>query len=224
MSEAVQNMFDGIAPKYDFMNHFLSLNRDKSWRRRAVRVLGPLGNAQVLDLCGGTGDFQKEVLDQNPQVRTLVGDFSTGMLQVSRIKFEQTPTICLDAMNLPFADASADLALNAFGMRNLDSTPKGLAEVARVLKTGGRFVTLEFFRPESFFTKFFYAAGLIAFPVLGKLFAGGKASAYYYLADSVRKYLSVKDYCAAAKEHGLVVDQVLPCDFGIAWIIVLRKA
>lgn len=224
MSIAVQKMFDGIAPKYDFMNHFLSLNRDKSWRQRAIRLLGPLGQAKVLDLCGGTGDFQNEVLAKNPEAQTLVGDFSRGMLLVSRQKFTEVPSICLDAMQLPFANTCADLALNAFGMRNLDSTPKGLEEVSRVLKPGGRFVTLEFFRPESFFTKIFYAMGLVAFPVLGKLFAGGKASAYYYLADSVRKYLSVRDYCSIAAQSGLVVDQVVPCDFGIAWIVILRKA
>lgn len=223
MSLAVQEMFDGIAHKYDFMNHFLSLNRDKSWRSMAIRKLGALDRAVVYDLCGGTGDFQAELLQKNPHALTLVGDFSNGMLSVSKEKFPTIPAIQLDAMKLPFGSDTADIVLNAFGMRNLDSTEQGLAEVARVLKSGGKMATLEFFKPETIFTKFFYLMGLVAFPVLGKLFAGGKASAYYYLAASVRKYLSVREYTELASKQGLVLEQMVPCDFGIAWLIILRK-
>jgi demethylmenaquinone methyltransferase / 2-methoxy-6-polyprenyl-1,4-benzoquinol methylase len=225
MSQEIQQMFDGIAHKYDFMNHFLSLNRDKKWRDQAISLLGStLPGPLVLDLCGGTGDFQEALLQKHPQARPLVGDFSEPMLRVSKQKFSQIPAIQLDATKLPFQDQSADIALNAFGMRNLDSTELGLSEVARVLKSGGKFVTLEFFKPHNWFTRFFYATGVLLFPIFGKLLAGGKAEAYKYLAESVQKYLTTREYGALAQKVGFKVESMIPCDGGIAWIIVLAKA
>ncbi len=225
MSEAVRQMFDTIAGRYDWMNRFLSARRDVAWRRRAVDSLSNVGRKDpvVLDLCGGTGDFQDALRGRWPLARPVVADFSLPMLALSLDKFPAVPVAGADALHLPFADDAFDVALNGFGMRNLDSTPAGLAEVRRVVKVGGQFATLEFFRPQTAFTKQFYALGLKLFPLLGKLFGGGNADAYEYLAASVLRYVSVQEYAQLARQNGFRVDRIRRCFGGVAHIVILTR-
>jgi demethylmenaquinone methyltransferase/2-methoxy-6-polyprenyl-1,4-benzoquinol methylase len=230
MSQAVRQMFDTIAGRYDWMNRFLSGRRDVAWRRRAVATLRELPQSQgskapfVLDLCGGTGDFQAALRERWPMAQSVVADFSLPMLAISLEKFPAVPVAGSDALQLPFVDGSFDVVLNGFGMRNLDSTARGLSEIYRVMAPGAQFATLEFFRPTTWFTSQFYALSLKVFPFVGKVFGGGNADAYHYLAASVLRYLSAQEYCQAARYAGFKVLRVRRCFGGVAHIVLLQKA
>ena len=140
-------MFDEIANRYDFLNHFLSCGRDIAWRRACCRELQALHpGKRLLDLCGGTGDFAAtyERLGGKPDVAVL-GDFSYGMLKGAAGKKMSAVPVQLDAMKTPFADETFDVILNGFGMRNLPDAKTGLRESARVLSVGGYLQVLEFF-------------------------------------------------------------------------------
>lgn len=225
MISPVRKMFDGIAHRYDFLNHALSLFRDVAWRRACCRSLKKrvAQDACVLDLCGGTGDFviTYENLVGTPKL-ALVGDFSFGML--SKLNGKTTvPALQIDAMSMPFQNGTFDVVLNGFGMRNLPDARKGLEETFRVLAPRGYFVTLEFFSPENIFNKFFY--GILApffIPIVGALFSG-KKEAYEYLVNSVLHFLKVTEYAAMAREVGFEVVYVKACDFGIAYRVLLSK-
>lgn len=225
MISSVRKMFDGIAHRYDFLNHALSLFRDVAWRRACCRSLKNIvtQEARVLDLCGGTGDFiiTYEKFLGKPEL-SLVGDFSFGML--SRVKGKTTvPALQVDAMCMPFLNETFDVVLNGFGMRNLPDTRKGLEETFRVLAPGGHFVTLEFFSPENIFNQFFYGALAPLFiPVVGAFFSGKKES-YEYLVNSIRRFLKVTEYAVMAREIGFEVTYVKACDFGIAYRVLLFK-
>jgi demethylmenaquinone methyltransferase/2-methoxy-6-polyprenyl-1,4-benzoquinol methylase len=223
MSQAVQQMFDRIAVRYDFLNRFLSLRHDVSWRRKACRLAGPARS--VLDLCGGTGDFllSYQKIWGSPNVG-LIGDFSAGMLSVAQQKAPQLWTAQLDALQIPCRDSSFDLVLCGFGMRNLDRLDAGLAEVARVLKPGGRLVVLEFFKPQNVWTKFFY--GVLAplfIPIAGALFSG-RREAYEYLVRSVRKFSTVDEFVRIASAQGLQKQLCQALDGGVAHLVVVEKS
>ena len=230
MSEAVKSMFDQIAGKYDFLNHFLSVGRDLAWRKKAIRKLKLQKREQseiplkVLDLCGGTGDFLKALQTQFSNLElSALGDFSFGMLQHSKGKFEVNPCLQLDALEPPFRDETFDLVLCGYGMRNLDSLEKGMKEIYKLLTPGGVFITLEFFRPTSWFPKFFYGIlSPIFIPILGGFFSG-RQSAYEYLITSVKKFISVTEYMNMAKGIAYKNVRQYPCDGGISHIVFAEK-
>ncbi|MCU1283414.1 MAG: UbiD family decarboxylase associated with menaquinone via futalosine, partial [bacterium] len=142
MSRAVQQMFDGIAPTYDTLNRVLSLGIDQSWRRRAIAALGAdsgLQGRRVLDVCAGTLDLSALAVSAGADV--IATDFSHAMLSSGRGKV-LVPVVRADALALPFADAQFDGLICGFGLRNLDDTRAGLAEMRRVLKPGGCCVVL----------------------------------------------------------------------------------
>lgn len=149
----VRGMFDAIAPHYDRLNHLLSLNIDKRWRRRAAASLGELPEGPILDLCGGTGDLTVELARRYPDRRLVCADFATRMLRLADAKFERAgladrcETVTADARELPFEDDRFAAVTIAFGLRNLDDRERGLAEMRRVLRPGGRLAVLEFSRP-----------------------------------------------------------------------------
>lgn len=191
-SRAVRDMFSGIAGKYDLLNHLLSLNIDKAWRRKVRRELQETlshSDATVLDVACGTGDLSIE-LRRDAEAKVIGTDFCRPMLAIAREKSGQLglPYVEADAMHLPFADESFDALTIAFGLRNLPSVEGGLTELFRVLKPSGRLVILEFSSPvvPGFRQMFnFYFARLL--PRIGGLISGSRA-AYTYLPDSVSRF------------------------------------
>lgn len=243
MGIAIQHMFDGIARRYDFLNHFLSAGRDRAWRRRAASLLTRNGPVRVLDLCGGTGDFWKTWIDSRPAGEKSVGviaDFSMGMLSQARLKFtgagataahpkgrkpeEPVPALVrMDALRPCFKEGIFDAVLCAYGMRNLDSLDSGIDAVGRLLKPGGVFITLEFFRPTTVFTRFFYhGLAPLSIPLLGWFFSS-RRQAYAYLVDSIRGFVSAGEYRECFRGRGFRDVAVMPCDFGISHIVTAVK-
>jgi demethylmenaquinone methyltransferase / 2-methoxy-6-polyprenyl-1,4-benzoquinol methylase len=191
-SAAVREMFAGIAGKYDLLNHLLSLNIDKGWRRRVRAELADVlsrPDAEVLDVACGTGDLSVE-LKREAKASITGTDFCRPMLAVARTKdgAEGIPLIEADAMELPFADDSFDAVTIAFGLRNLPNVDRGLAELFRILRPSARLVVLEFSSPviPGFRQLFnFYFAQVL--PRIGGLVSGSRA-AYTYLPSSVAKF------------------------------------
>lgn len=208
MSEAVKNLFTQISPTYDRLNHLLSLNIDKSWRKKTIATIQKSNDEPFLglDLCAGTFDLSLECRRQFPHSKIVAADFSFGMLKSGLPKIASTNgairPLCADALSLPFADASFDVAFCAFGMRNLDDKSAGLAEIRRVLKPGGQLLVLEFFKPTSAVSTFFnktYAEHIL--PRVGQLISGNR-SAYEYLRDSIRGFLTTGEFEALMKTQG----------------------
>jgi demethylmenaquinone methyltransferase/2-methoxy-6-polyprenyl-1,4-benzoquinol methylase len=238
MGLAIQRMFDGIARRYDFLNHFLSAGRDRAWRRRAAACLRGNAPLRVLDLCGGTGDFWKAWAEgegtRAPGSRGVIADFSWAMLKEAQRKFapdrvaaagggERPHLVRMDALRPCFKDGSFDAVLCAYGMRNLDSLEGGIEAIARLLKPGGIFITLEFFRPTTAFTRFFYhGLAPLSIPFLGWFFSS-RRQAYAYLVDSIRRFRSVREYRDGFRERGFRDVAVIPCDFGISHIVTAVK-
>ena len=218
-------MFDGIAGRYDFLNHFLSCGQDILWRRYCCRQLKKYGaERRLLDLCGGTGDFAVtfEKLCIKPDVAVL-GDFSLGMLKGSAGKKMTATPVQLDAMRIPFVEASFDVVLNGFGMRNVPDARGALQESFRVLAPGGYLCVLEFFAPRNVFNRFFYGCLAPVFiPLLGAFFSG-KKEAYEYLVNSIKRFLPVQDFCRLAKDCGFQVMKVKSFNGGISYGVFLGK-
>ena len=189
----VRRMFSSIAPRYDLLNHLMTANLDRRWRRAAVDVLGwesaPAGT--YLDTCSGTLDLAVELGSRRGFAGRVVGsDFSLAMLQRGVSKLAQLPIqpACADALHLPFADASFDGATVGFGVRNLQDLDAGLREAARVLRPGARFVILELSRPSWPPFRFaFMMAFLHVIPFIGRMISGHN-SAYTYLPQSVARF------------------------------------
>lgn len=231
MISPVRKMFDDISKSYDFLNHTLSCFQDILWRhsccrevRRELKKTERLPGARLLDLCGGTGDFAAtyERYCGSPEV-AILGDFSYGMLKGAVGKKTVAKPVQLDAMKMPFDDASFDVVLNGFGMRNLPDVNLGLKESARVLSAGGYLQVLEFFSPRNAFNKFFYKKLAPLFiPLLGSIFSG-KRDAYEYLVNSVLRFLPVADFVKLAEDNGFELVHVKPCFFGVAYRVLLKK-
>ncbi len=221
MSDAIRKMFNEISPRYDMLNRVLSARRDVAWRKRSVRKL-PERPQDILDLCGGTGDFLLEAQAAGRFRSGVVADFSAGMLSHVARKTSFS-AIEADALRLPFVEASFDACLCGFGMRNLDNLEEGVKSVHRVLRPGGTFVTLEFFRPEMLVPRFFYnVLAPIAIPAVGKLF-GSRKEAYEYLVRTTQRFARVEDYGTLLEKNGFEAVEILPNDFGISHLVVARK-
>jgi len=204
-SKKVREMFTEIAPRYDLLNHLLSLELDRLWRKRAARRLRPTlqhHNALVLDLCCGTGDLALALARVGP-ARIIGADFSHSMLVRARAKIAKSqrvpshsgltappsmPLIEADALHLPFVSSSFDLVTSAFGFRNLANYEAGLREIQRILKPGGSIAILEFTEPsEGFLGDFYRWYFCKVLPKIGGLISGHQ-SAYSYLPKSVAHF------------------------------------
>lgn len=201
-------MFGRVAGRYDLLNHLLSFNLDKSWRRRTVnRVAAILArpDAQVLDLCCGTGDV---LLEMQSRARCTVAgsDFCHPMLIEARRKIARrgfrSPLFEADALDLPVADESLDLITMAFGFRNLANYERGLAEMRRVLRPGGVFALLEFSQPPN--PAFAAVYGFFSTWVLPRVggMVSGSSDAYTYLPESIRKFPGAEDLAASMQRAG----------------------
>ena len=205
----VREMFSNIANRYDLLNHLLSANVDKRWRRIvAIKVRDKLSSSSscVLDVACGTGDLSLTLFEITG-ARVVGTDFCRPMLAVAAGKTpSQVPLIEGDALRLPFRSGSFDAATIAFGLRNLSSVENGLAELCRVLKPGGWVAVLEFSRPSNAIVRAFY--GLYfrnVLPLLGGAISGS-LSAYTYLPASVQKFPDQAQLALLMKHAGF--DQV----------------
>lgn len=226
--EQVAGMFDSIAGKYDFLNHFLSLNIDKVWRRKVVRILKFKKPERILDVATGTGDLAIASLKCKPK-RIDGIDISEGMLEVGKRKIIQkgyVDTIFLqkgDAENIPFDDNTFDAITVAFGVRNFENLNKGLSEMYRVLKPGGICLILEFTMPQYFPVKQvygFYFKHIL--PVFGKIISKDN-SAYTYLPESVKAFPQRKEFVEMLKSSSFVDASIKNLTFGVAAIYKGKK-
>jgi demethylmenaquinone methyltransferase/2-methoxy-6-polyprenyl-1,4-benzoquinol methylase len=195
--QAVQGMFDRIAGVYDAMNRAMTLGLDVRWRRLAVREVVWPGD-RVLDVCCGTGDFAVEAERRGGRVVGL--DFSERMLERARRKSGTIEWVHGDALSLPFPDGAFDAVTVGFGVRNLASLERGLAELARVLRPGGRVAVLEITRPSGPLRPLFRLWFDVLVPFVGRVLPGGKA--YTYLPASVRRFPGPEDLSELLAQAG----------------------
>jgi demethylmenaquinone methyltransferase/2-methoxy-6-polyprenyl-1,4-benzoquinol methylase len=205
--EEVAEMFNNISGKYDFLNHFLSMGIDHIWRRKAVNQLKEVRPKKILDLATGTGDFALALLKLNPD--QIIGmDISSGMLEVGKKKMIHKKVDHIismqlgDSEDMPFEDGYFDGLTVGFGVRNYENLERGLSEMLRVLRPGGKAVILEFSRPKSFPIKQlfgFYSKRVI--PVLGKTISKD-SKAYEYLPESVAAFPEGEDFMNILKKVG----------------------
>jgi demethylmenaquinone methyltransferase / 2-methoxy-6-polyprenyl-1,4-benzoquinol methylase len=191
--QQVEEMFDNISPKYDFLNHFLSMGIDIQWRKKVVKLVQEHQPKTILDIATGTGDLA--IAMSRLKVDKIVGlDLSNGMLEVGRKKIQEAKLDQLiemvqgDSENLPFEDNSFDVITVSFGVRNFENLEKGLSEINRVLKPNGKFIVLEFSQPRKFPMKQlyrFYSTKIL--PLMGRIISKD-ASAYTYLPESVAAF------------------------------------
>ncbi len=217
----VSRMFDRIAPTYDLLNHLLSANVDARWRARAVAALGLTGRERVLDACTGTGDLARALLDGGA-AEVDATDFAPAMLARAAAKTGGRARLRVaDTTDLPFADATFDAATVGFGVRNLERLDRGLSELARVLKPGGRLCILEFSRPRNpLFRALFNVYFMLVLPLIGNLVSGGADNAYAYLPRSVLAFPGPEALAARLRQAGFAEVEVLPLTFGIACLHV----
>ena len=195
--DAVRTMFDRIAPVYDAMNRAMTAGLDQRWRAKTARAVVSPGD-RVLDSCCGTGDLAIACLRAGGRVTAL--DFSERMLERARKKSDEIEWVEGDALALPFADGSFDAGTVGFGVRNLEDLEKGLGELRRVLRPGGRLAILEITTPRGLLRPFYklWLDGLV--PLAGKLLPGG--SAYTYLPASVRRFPEAKELAELMESAG----------------------
>ena len=221
-AEAVEKMFDTIAPQYDLLNRVLSFGIDQYWRTRAIRLLDDEQPTRVLDVATGTADLAIKA-EQMLHPREVVGiDLSAEMLAYGRPKIDRqglSPRISLvqgDAQNLPFGDNSFDAAMVAFGVRNFEDLNAGLKGIRRVLRPGGRLVVLEFSRPRTFPIKQLYAwYSRHVLPRIGGTLSPD-AGAYEYLPNSVAEFPDGTDFLDRMNDSGFAELLWEPLTFGIA--------
>jgi len=219
----IREMFNQIHKRYDLLNHLMSAGRDIAWRHKCCKKLPPKKDAVVLDLCGGTGDFLHSYLKRAKNCKLpIVGDFAEKMLGVAAKKNPDFIPVQMDATQIPLANGSVDIVLNGFGMRNIQNLDLALSEAFRVLKKGGYFATIDFFKPEKKVAKLFYQRiAPLAIPFVGMMFS--KHNAYRYLVISILNFLKPADYVAKARNAGFTLRSRNSLDGGLAHIIICEK-
>jgi len=226
---AIRQMFDEIAPRYDLLNRLLSFGVDRRWRRCAVRQLAVPAQGWVLDVATGTGDVALEIARQtDPSVRIVGADFTQGMLVRGRAKVAASPWRSrIELVNapceaLPHPDGSFDGVTIAFGIRNVVDRERGLHEMARVLKPGGRVVILEFATPRRRLFRAVYQCYFHRLlPRLGGLLS--RRSAYQYLPESVQEFPDRETFLGMMGATGLTALRCIELTGGIAVVYVGEK-
>ncbi len=228
-ARAVREMFSGIAKKYDFLNHFLSVNTDKRWRRLVSKKLADVldrENALVLDVACGTGDLSVE-LQTSGKAKVIGTDFCRPMLEIAFDKNNKNqtsiPYIEADGMNLSFAVETFDAVTIAFGLRNFSNWQDGLIELHRILKKGGKLAILEFSTPVvPGFKQIFNLYFTQLLPRIGGAVSGSRG-AYEYLPDSVSRFPDQKGLAKMMEETGFAGIEYKNLTGGIAALHIGTK-
>ncbi len=230
-SEArVRRMFGEIAARYDLLNHVLSLGIDVYWRHKTVRLVPPEGDAPLLDVCTGTGDLALAYSRAGRgEVPIVAADFCQPMLAIARQKAARAGAGAItfveaDAQRLPFADNRFQIVSVAFGLRNVSDTDRGLAEMLRVCRPGGRIAVLEFSMPHRQPFKFgyeFYFRHLL--PRIGQSLARNRHEAYNYLPASVREFPNGEALAERMRQAGAVTVRYVPLTLGVATLYIGTK-
>jgi demethylmenaquinone methyltransferase/2-methoxy-6-polyprenyl-1,4-benzoquinol methylase len=222
--EQVATMFNNISGTYDFLNHFLSLGIDILWRKKAIKELKAAKPQYILDVATGTGDFAFEAIKILKPAKIIGVDISAGMLDVARKKIEERKlgdifTVKLgDSESLPFSDKQFEAITVAYGVRNYENLEKGLADMYRVLKPGGKIVILEFSKPTQFPIKQLYSFYFKHItPFFGKLFSKD-ARAYTYLPESVAAFPDGLAFTRLMETVGFNQTKQITLTFGISSI------
>lgn len=226
--EQVAEMFNNISPKYDFLNHFLSLGIDILWRKKAIRQLKKDSPKLILDVATGTGDFAIEALALNPD-KVIGVDISSGMLEYGKEKLkkkelEHKIELQLgDSEKLNFSDNYFDAVIVSFGVRNFENLETGLQNILRVLKDEGKLVVLEFSKPKLFpFKQIYNFYFQYVLPTIGKLVSKDSA-AYTYLPESVQAFPDGKNFLQVLDKVGFKNTICKPLTLGISSIYVAQK-
>jgi demethylmenaquinone methyltransferase/2-methoxy-6-polyprenyl-1,4-benzoquinol methylase len=214
-------MFNNISGHYDFLNHFLSLGIDTLWRKKAIRQLNTDHPRLILDVATGTGDFAVEALRLQPD--KIIGiDISEGMLEMGRKKMvkrgldSKIELRSGDSEKLPFEENKFDAIIVAFGVRNFENLEKGLREMLRVLKPGGKVVVLEFSKPTVFpFRQLYHFYFRFVLPGIGR-WVSRDPSAYTYLPESVQAFPDGKEFLGILSRLGFKNTAWTPLTFGIS--------
>lgn len=223
----IGQLFDRIAGTYDGLNHVLSLNIDKRWRRRAIRMLAPA--EQVLDVAIGTADLTIEILRQGKAQHVTGIDLSHGMMAIGEQKVakrgyaQQVQFDYGSAQQMPYADSSFDTVTCAYGVRNFANMDEGLSEMYRVLRTGGELMVLEFSYPTNPVIRWGYDLYFThILPFIGNLFSRDKG-AYSYLNRSVKNFPYGEAFCRHLRKTGFSQIKATPLTFGISTIYTAVK-
>lgn len=223
-------MFDGIARRYDFLNHFLSVGLDTRWRARAIRDAALPDGARVLDLCTGTADLAIAAATRVPSARVVGVDFAGAMLRVGLDKLrgrglaQRISLVRGDATRIPVRDEWADAATIGFGIRNVADPDAALRELARTIKPGGRLVILEFGEPRIPGIRTLYSWYFrFVLPQLGKVVSKHQ-SAYSYLPASVGTFPPPAQFAATISSHGFRDVRAVPLTFGIVYLYAATRA
>lgn len=228
--EMVRGMFNDIAPTYDRLNHILSLDIDRLWRKRVVRIVRRLGAKRIMDMATGTGDLAI-AMAKHIEGSTIYGaDFSSEMLAVAKQKIEQlglseriSLTEC-NAEDIPLEDGEVDAATVAFGVRNFEHQKEALTEMKRTIRKGGHLIVLEFSNPRCALVRWVYRLySHYILPAIGRM-VSKHATAYTYLPDSIDKFASPEEFTTLLGEVGFDHIERKSQSFGIAHIYIAHKA
>ena len=226
----VEAMFNGIAPRYDFLNHLLSFGIDKIWRKRLVKIVAKRNPIQVLDIATGTGDLAITLAKKQSNVNVVGIDIAEEMLAVGkqkvsrlnlckRIKFQKA-----SSLSIPFESKFFDSAMVAFGVRNFEDPLAGLTEICRVLKPGALLLVLEFTNPQNPIIRSvynFYFKTIL--PLVGSRISG-HTTAYTYLPESVTLFKERESFVELLQQSGFINAYYKQQSMGIAAIYVAQKA
>lgn len=220
--EQVAEMFDNIAPKYDFLNHFFSMGIDIQWRKKVQKMVHQHPVKNILDIATGTGDLA--ITLHKPGIEIKGVDISAGMLEVGRVKIKEKgldndiTLIQGDAENIPFPDNHFDAITVSFGARNFENLEKGLKDMLRTLKPDGKIYILEFSQPtKTPFKQFYHFYFRYIMPIIGKIVSKDNA-AYTYLPESVKAFPYGDDFLEIMKRCGYKEPKCRPLTMGIASI------
>ena len=221
-------MFGGIAGSYDLLNHLLSMNQDKRWRRKACAVAA--GEGPVLDVCAGTGDMAFEWVRAGAGEPVTAADFCHEMLVLGKQKVldrgdeDRVRFLAADTLSLPFADDSFGVVSVAFGIRNVSDLRGGIREMTRVARPGGRVLILEFTMPRNpLFRSIYLFYFLFVLPFVGNLVSGTEESAYTYLPRSVLNFPNRARLLEIMAEEGLTEVSGTDLSLGIVNVLTGRK-